>query len=660
VSGRVTKSPIAELAKIEGPSILELYDGRFVLLQSASNDTFSIVDPTTGPTELSADDLAAVFPGITLVFVPQDTFAGPGAESPLRRYAEKALSGNGEWIRIVVMSIVLQLCGLALPFMNGRIMDRVLPYGDKHLLIVMAVGLVSVIAFEFFAQLARSNLLLNMRARLDTKTTIGFLDHMLSLPYSFFQWQRPGDLMMRLHCSEAIREILTGGALSAAIDGVLVIVYLVALLALSVKMTLVSLGLVGCEAILYFALRKRLLALTLATQEKKAENTSFLIEMLNGIETLKATGTEYRAAQRWGTLFAEVEKISLRRGRITGWEESVLHVISSASPFVLLFIGTSDAMSDRISFGTLMSVLVFAKGFIHPVSSLIGLLDQFQLVGVYLNRIQDVVTTAPEQLNPDLQTAPPLTGAISVRNVWFQYDEGNKVVVRDVSLDIEPGTAIAIVGRSGSGKSTLAALLAGLYRPSAGKIAYDGIDIQQLHLPTLRRQIGVVLQKPFIFATSVRDNIAQGDSMIPMSAIERAAKAACIHDEIMKMPMGYDTPLIADGKTLSGGQRQRLAIASAMVRKPPIMLLDEATSALDNVTERAVHHKLDKLGCTKIIIAHRLSTIRRADVIVVMENGELVEQGSYRELLAKGGAFAKLVHAHGAPPSSVAQAQASG
>jgi ABC-type bacteriocin/lantibiotic exporter with double-glycine peptidase domain len=646
LSSRGVRIEVEDLAEIEEPAILHWGFDHFVVFEYVSKDgLIHIIDPAFGRRPMTAEDVSKHFTGVALLFEPQDTFQQEKLDKPLRRYLTKVLGGSKELSRVIATSLVLQLCGLVLPLVNGKVTDRVLPHNDQHMLVVLSLGVLTIIVFEFFTLVTRSNLLMNLRTRLDIQMTMGFLDHMLALPYPFFQRRQSGDLMMRLNSNAQIREILSSGLLSAPIDSVLVIVYLVLLLALCPKLAVVSLGFVALEGIVCVIIRKKQLTLMTQSQQKQAESENCLVEILQGIETLKTTGCESRAAQRWSNLFVDVENLTLRRGRISAWSDAVLHVVNSVSPFALLIIGTVDVMSGQMTLGTMMSALAFANGFIHPISSLIGTYNQFQMVGVYIDRIEDVVSAPREQTRSDLRVAPKLRGAIKVENVSFQYGPKSKVVVKDVSVSIRPGQSVALVGRSGSGKSTLAALLAGLYQPTSGRITYDGIDLADLHLQTLRRQIGIVIQRPYVFGTSIRANIAQDDASIQMADIQRAAKEACIHDEIAEMPMGYDTPLTAGGGTMSGGQRQRLALASALLRRPPILLLDEATSALDNLTERSVHENLDKLGCTRIIIAHRLSTVRRADVILVMENGVLVEAGSHEQLLAIGGAYANLVMA---------------
>ncbi len=315
------------------------------------------------------------------------------------------------------------------------------------------------------------------------------------------------------------------------------------------------------------------------------------------------------------------------------------------SPLCILGYGAYSVLEGNLSLGTMLALSALAAGFLGPLSNLVSTFGQLQLLRSYTERIDDVLDTAPEQDRRRVRPAPPLQGQITLEGVSFRYAPLSPPVVREVSLCIEPGQFVALVGRSGSGKSTLASLLLGLYAPTTGRILYDGVDLAELDLRSVRRQLGIVTQQPYLFGGTLRSNIALSDPTLSLDAVVEAARRARLHDEIMALPMRYDTLLLDRGASLSGGQRQRVALARALVRRPAILLLDEATSALDAVTEAEVQAELVRLQCTRIVIAHRLSTVASADLILVMEDGVVVEQGRHADLIAKGGAYARLVAA---------------
>ncbi|HEX7277233.1 MAG TPA: ATP-binding cassette domain-containing protein [Acidimicrobiales bacterium] len=284
-------------------------------------------------------------------------------------------------------------------------------------------------------------------------------------------------------------------------------------------------------------------------------------------------------------------------------------------------------------------------GFLEPLASLVATGADVQRLGSYLDRINDVLDTPREQAGRTVTRVDELRGHIVAEQVSFRYSPLGPLVVDDASVEIRPGQTVAIVGRSGSGKSTFAHLLLGLYQPEAGRILYDGADLADLDARSVRRRVGIVTQNAYVFGASIRDNIALSDPTVPLDAVQRAARLACIHDDVAAMALGYDTLLVDAGASLSGGQRQRIAIARALVQEPSVVLLDEATSALDAITERQIYENLAGLGCTVVLIAHRLSTVRRADVIAVMQDGRIVETGTHADLMAREGHYRALVAA---------------
>jgi ATP-binding cassette subfamily B protein len=378
--------------------------------------------------------------------------------------------------------------------------------------------------------------------------------------------------------------------------------------------------------------------------ESKAQ--SYTYQLLAGIETLKAAGAEQRAAGHWEALYVDQVNVALARGRLTATVSSVMGTLQMGSPLVVLVYGTYQVLQGQLSLGAMLAAAALATGFLEPLAGLVATGLEVQLTRSYMERINDVLDTPREQEGETVAPARHLAGHVRAEALSFAYGSLAPPVVRDVSLEVMPGQRLGIAGRSGSGKSTLAKLLLGFYRPSSGRILFDGRELAELEVHSLRRQLGIVTQRPYLFGSSIRENIALADPDIPLEAVVEAATLACIHDEIVAMPMGYDTLLLDGGASLSGGQQQRIALARAVVHRPAILLLDEATSDLDTVTERSVLEHLDSLGCTTIVIAHRMSTIRNADLVLVMDQGRVVERGTHDELIASPGAYRQLVDAH--------------
>jgi ABC-type bacteriocin/lantibiotic exporter with double-glycine peptidase domain len=476
---------------------------------------------------------------------------------------------------------------------------------------------------------------------------LGFFEHLLSLPYRFFQQRANGELLARVSSNTAIRDVLTGQLLSGLLDGALVVVYLAILLWQSPLFAAVVVVIGLLQVALMLLSNRKLRELMQRDLAAQGKSQACMTEALVGIATLKAAGREERAFEQWSNLYYDQLNVSVRRSYLAGVVDTGLGLVRTFSPLVLLWFGAREVFNGTMDVGTMLALNALAGIFLTPLMSLVAGGQRLQLVQAHFERVGDVLEAAPEQDQSDVLVAPRLNGGIELKNVGFRYDPAAAPVLRNLNLQVAAGQKVALVGPSGSGKSTLLKLLVGLHQPTEGDIFYDGLDLRRLNLRALRQQFGVVMQDAFIFSGTIRSNIAFNRSDIALEQVVRAATIAALHDDIAAMPMGYETFVSEGGNAFSGGQRQRLAIARALAHAPSILLLDEATSHLDVVSEQRVEQQLSRQDCTRIVVAHRLSTVRDADLIVVLDHGAIVEQGSHEELLARGGLYARLAQSQG-------------
>lgn len=642
--GRALRLEPEDLDYLPRASILHWNLVHFVVLERVRKSGIDIVDPALGRRSVPWSEVETSFTGVALEFELSPMFSpAKRGRRVISNYLRSFVSHRALFARIVVASLFLQLFGLGFPVFTGAVVDRVVPRGDDGLLGVLLVGAVLLGVFSFVTSLLRSHLLLHLRTNVEVKMSLDFLEHMLRLPYSFFQIRPTGDLLARLSSSVAIRDLLTSGALSAFLDGPLVLGYIGLAYLLHPGMASVVLLLGVCRVLVYWFTRRRVRDLAAEGLLANARSSSYQVQMLEGIEAIKVSGAESQAVQHWSNLFVDATNVSLAKGRLFAVQQAVLGSLAVVSPLVVLVFGAHLVLRGELSLGTMLAMHALSLGFLTPLTSLVSNGIQLQTLESHLDRMEDVLERAPEQAADEGAVAVELRGALEVRNVSFRYNEFAPSVLDDVSLAIHPGETVALVGRSGSGKSTLARLLVALYRPDQGDVYYDGRSLGTIELPSLREQIGFVAQEPYLFGATVAANIAIGRPGASQEEIERAATLAGIHSEIETFPMGYDTHVAARGVSLSGGQRQRIALARALLQRPKILVLDEATSHLDGIAERIVVENLDRLDSTRVLIAHRLSTIARADRVFVLEGGRVAASGTHEDLLSGSALYRELL-----------------
>ncbi|MER5318687.1 peptidase domain-containing ABC transporter [Streptosporangium roseum] len=634
------------LKRLPMPQLVHWGLSHFVVLEHIDEGNAVIVDPGAGRRRISRTEFDQHFTGIVLVMSPGPRFQRRSRpRTDHLRFIARFMPRRPELIASTIgVSVLLALIGLAPALITRYLLDRILPTGDTDLLTVLGLGVVALVVGQALMGYLRSELLLRLRTRIDLDLMTSFLRHLFRLPYPYFQMRTSGDILTRVSSGLMVREVLTSHTLSLVLDGGLTILYVALLWALAPPIGGLVFGAavlqifvaVGFAARMREASREEIGAMSMAQTQ--------LVESLIGVETVKAAGAERATLSRWENLYRRQLGATLRQSSLGNLMEGLLDLIRLATPLLLLWTGAWLVISGQMTLGTLIGASTLASMALAPIASLSQIYQSLQTVGVHVQRLRDVLDETVEQPTPR-RTADRLEGRITLESVRFRYQPDGPATIDGVSLDVAAGSFVAVVGRSGSGKSTLARLMLGLYQPQDGLVLLDGQPLNELDLESVRRQMGVVVQDNALFGGDVLENIRINTPDADIEDVVRAARAACLHAEIQNMPMGYFTPLGERGSGLSGGQRQRLALARALVGQPRIVLMDEATSHLDALTEARIQENLSAMLCTRIVIAHRLSTIREADLIVVVDGGEIVECGTHDELLALGGLYSDLLFA---------------
>jgi ATP-binding cassette subfamily B protein len=545
-------------------------------------------------------------------------------------------------IEVFIASFFVQLFALANPLMIQVIIDKVIVQNSLETLNTLGVFLLVIAVFEGILTFLRTSLFVDTTNRLDMTLGSEIIDHLLRLPLKYFERRPVGEISTRINELENIRQFLTGTALTVVLDAIFSVIYIVVMLIYSPILTFWALGvvpiLVLSTAIFAPIVRRQLRA----KAERNAETQSYLVEVMTGIQTVKAQNIELRSRWQWQERYARYVAEGFQTVMTSTLAGSFSHFFNQLSGLLVLWVGAALVLDGKLTLGQLIAFRIIASYVTSPILRLTQLWQNFQETGLSLERLADIVDT-PQEAELDRQNIPmPLIkGTVTYENLAFRFNPHGPLQLYNVNLEFPAGTFVALVGESGAGKSTITKLLARLYEPESGRILIDGYDINKVELYSLRRQIGMVPQETLLFDGTVQENIALTNPDATVEEIVSAAKAAAAHEFIMTLPNGYNTRVGERGASLSGGQRQRVAIARSVLQRPQILILDEATSALDYNTERQVCLNLKEAfkDHTVFFITHRLASIKSADIIVMMDKGTVAEEGTHEELMAKKGLY---------------------
>ncbi|RUT08283.1 hypothetical protein DSM106972_014510 [Dulcicalothrix desertica PCC 7102] len=641
ITTQMVNVPASAIPRLQMPVMISWQDS-FAIIYQNHHEHLIIACPETGVIRRKIKDFAEVWGinGEVLLLQPNKHTA----KSPfglhwfvpaLKRY-RKVL------IEVLIASMVVQIFGLVNPLATQVIIDKVIVGNSPDSLEVFGIFILVVSVAEAALTAIRTQLFVDTSNRIDISLGSEVINHLLRLPLSYFERRPVGELATRVGELENIRQFLTGTALTVVIDAVFSVVYILVMTIYSPVLTIVALATVPLFALLNLFVSPLMRRQLQAKAERNAETHSYLVEIMAGMQTVKAQNLETRSRYSWQERYTRYINAGFKTISTQTTASSISSFLNKFSTLLVLWVGAYLVLHQQLSLGELIAFRILSGYVTSPLLRLVQLWQNFQETALSLQRLSDILDT-PQEIENDAQNIliPSILGSVRYNNLCFSFRQQDQLQLCNINLDIAAGTFVGIVGQSGSGKSTLLKLLPRLYKPQSGKILIDGYDISKVELYSLRRQIGVVLQDTLLFEGTVRENIALACPDAGDEEIIAAAKVAFAHDFIMNLPNGYNTQVGERGSALSGGQRQRIAIARTVLQNPQILILDEATSALDYNAEAQVCRNLAKAfqGKTVFFITHRLSTIRNADTILVMNSGAVVEQGTHEKLMSHQGYY---------------------
>ena len=642
-------SPESLRSKGQFPCIIHWNMNHFVVLNGFRGKHVYLNDPARGAVKITWEEFDRAFTGVVLIPVPSEHFEPGGKRRSTIDFARKRLIGTGAAVVFVMLTTIIgYLFGIVNSVTSRIFMDRLLSGINPDWLYPFISVMVLFALIQLVIAWTQAIYSLKINGKMSVIGNTSYMWKVLRMPMEFFSQRLAGDIQNRSDMNAAISGTLVNTFAPLVLNTAMMIFYLVLMIKQSLMLTLIGLSALGLNVVMSRIISQKRINVTRVMMRDSGKLAATTVTGIDMIETIKASGAENGFFQKWAGYQASVNSQSIKSAKVDQFLGMIPMFFTTVANYAVLILGVWLTMNGQFSLGAVLMFQGFLSSFMSPAMTIVSAGQMLQEMRTQMERVEDVmeypedpnVSYVAENEDDDLGK---LGGSIELKNVTFGYSRLEEPLITDFSLKMNPGDRIALVGASGSGKSTVSKLISGLYEPWSGEILFDGKPRKAYSRDVITGSVAVVDQDITVFEDTIENNIKMWDNSIQDFEMILAARDAQIHEDIMKIPEGYQHKLTSGGRDLSGGQRQRMEIARVLAQDPSIIILDEATSALDARTEYEVVNAIKARGITCIVIAHRLSTVRDCDEIIVLDNGRVIERGTHKELISRGGAYSDLV-----------------